>query len=79
MRKAEEKGQDSSAFKEALSVIGRNYDVSDEQERLDIYADISRSINETRGCNESPGYIKAVCDPKYRVGTAMCIMLGLAN
>ena len=29
MRKAEEKGRDSDAFKEALSVIGRNYGVID--------------------------------------------------
>ena len=79
MRKAEEKGRNSAAFEEALSVIGHNYDVSDEQGRLEIVADILSCINEARGCNETPGYVKTVMDPRYRKATMICIVLGLAN
>ena len=41
MTKAEKQGRESSAFKEARQVIQLNYGVTDDHEKMEIYADIS--------------------------------------
>lgn len=46
---------------------------------MEIYADISRAISQAGGDSESPGYIKALTDPKYRGATIICMILAVTN
>ena len=77
--KADKLGQGSDAFKEALKVIKRNYGLVSESEPLEVYGDISRTITESRGGQESPGYMAALTDPQYRIATYICVILSISN
>ena len=36
-------------------------------------------MSQARGDQESPGYIRALTDPKYRMATYICMILAFAN
>ena len=62
-----------------MTVIQKNFQLTDAQENLEVYADLSRAISEAKGDSESPGYIKALTDPRYRAATFICIALAFTN
>ena len=77
--KAELAGKDSKAYRKALSAICDNYGVEPgSQSESDVYAQVSQVVKgEAKG--ESPGYLAACIDPKYRRATFMCVVLSITN
>jgi len=63
--KAESKGTESSAYKDARKLIRDNYGIMDsEQNELNTtYNEICRTIKEEATEGESPGYWGALSDP----------------
>ena len=46
---------------------------------MEIYADISRQMTVSKGDQQTPGYYRALTDPKYRLATIICIVLAFSN